>query len=170
MRRPLSPGQRLRLEGLVREKEERCGLCGSTGLWCDEDAASFIGGGFNVRVLCTNTGAEVHAGGFGLARDHSVTPSKVRRPGLLAPIHRSAWKGGSPKFVRTGSSEVAQWARAGRLDRDRANWHRVREFGAEGGRRAETTHLWSFRFTTPAFRFRAVLTGDGSEEVELAKA
>jgi hypothetical protein len=82
MRGPLSPDQRRRLEGLVREKEERCGLCGSTGLGCDEDAATFVGGGFNVRVLCTNTGAEVHAGGFGLARDYSVTPEKARRVGL----------------------------------------------------------------------------------------
>ena len=29
---------------------------------------------------------------------------------------------------------------------------------------------WSSTSTTPAFRFRAVLTGDGSEEVELASA
>jgi hypothetical protein len=29
---------------------------------------------------------------------------------------------------------------------------------------------WSFTSTTPAFRFRAVLTGDGSEEVEWARA
>jgi hypothetical protein len=29
---------------------------------------------------------------------------------------------------------------------------------------------WSSAYTTPAFRFRAVLTGDGSEEVELARA
>jgi hypothetical protein len=83
MRILLSPDQRRRLEGLVREKEERCGLCGSTGLRCDEDAAPFIGGGFNVRLLCTNTGAEVHAGGFGLVRDYSVTPEEARRVGLV---------------------------------------------------------------------------------------
>jgi hypothetical protein len=82
MRRPLSPDQRRRVEELVREKEERCGLCGSTGLWCDEDAATFVGGGLNVRVLCTNTGAEAHAGGFGLGRDYSVTPDEARRVGL----------------------------------------------------------------------------------------
>jgi hypothetical protein len=29
---------------------------------------------------------------------------------------------------------------------------------------------WSFVSTTDAFRFRAVLTGDGSEEVEIARA
>ena len=56
MRRLLSPDQRRRVEEPVREKEERCGLCGSTGLRCDEDVATF-GGGFNIRVLCTNTGA-----------------------------------------------------------------------------------------------------------------
>jgi len=59
----------------VREKEERCGLCGSTDLRCDEDAATYIGGGC-VLVLCTNTGAEAHVGGFGLARDYSITPTR----------------------------------------------------------------------------------------------
>ncbi len=83
MRRHLSPDQRRRLEGLVREKEERCGLCGSTDLRCDEDAATYIGGGFNVRVLCTNTGAEAHVGGFGLARDYSITPNEARLVGLV---------------------------------------------------------------------------------------
>jgi hypothetical protein len=29
---------------------------------------------------------------------------------------------------------------------------------------------WSSVFTTPTFRFRTVLTGDGSQEVELVKA
>jgi hypothetical protein len=66
-----------------RYKEERCGLCGSTDLRCDEDAATYIGGGFNVRVLCTNTGAEAHAGGFGLARDYSITPDEARLVGLV---------------------------------------------------------------------------------------
>lgn len=47
-----------------------------------EDAATYLGGGFNVRVLCTNTGAELHAGGFGLARDYSITPDEARRVGL----------------------------------------------------------------------------------------
>ena len=83
MRRPLSSDQRRRVEGLVREKEERCGLCGSTDLRCDEDAATYIGGGFNVRVLCTNTGAEAHAGGFGLARDYSITHDEARLVGLV---------------------------------------------------------------------------------------
>jgi hypothetical protein len=78
----LGPEQRRRVEELVREKEERCGLCGSTDLRCEEDAATFVGGGFNVRVLCTNTEAEAHAGGFGLARDYSVTPDEARRVGL----------------------------------------------------------------------------------------
>jgi hypothetical protein len=82
MRRHLSPDRRRHLEGLVREKEERCGVCGSTGLRCDENAATSIGGDFNVRVLCTNTGAEAHDGGFGLARDYSITPDEARRVGL----------------------------------------------------------------------------------------
>ena len=69
----------------MREKEERCELCGSTDLRCDEDAATYVGGGyggFNVRVLCANTVAEVHAGGFGLARDYSITRDEARRLGL----------------------------------------------------------------------------------------
>ena len=57
-------------------------VCGFTGLRCDEDAATFVDGGFNVRVLCTNTGAEANAGGFGLARYYSVTPDEARRVGL----------------------------------------------------------------------------------------
>lgn len=73
MRRTLRPDQRRRLEELVRDKEERCELCGSTGLRCDEDAATYIGGGFNVRVLCANTGAEVHAGA-------SAWPETTRSP------------------------------------------------------------------------------------------
>ena len=82
MRRPLSPGQRLRLEGLVREKEERCGLCGSTGLRCDEDAATYIG-----RWLQRPRTVHQHRGrgprrGFGLARDYSVIPDEARRVGL----------------------------------------------------------------------------------------
>jgi Crp-like helix-turn-helix domain len=133
--------------------------------------------------LDVRPGLEVGPGGERLTQERlaemvaccreAVSPdlASLRREGVLGVgVLRTSCVGGSPTFVRTGSSEVAQWARAGRLDRGRANWHRVREFGAEGGRRAETTHLWSFRFTTPAFRFRAVLTGDGSEEVELAKA
>ena len=82
MRRPLGPDRRRRLEELVREKEERCGLCGSTDLRCDEDVATYIGGGFKVRVLCHNTGAGAHAGGFGRARDYSITPAEGGRVGL----------------------------------------------------------------------------------------
>ncbi len=42
--------------------------------------------------------------------------------------------------------------------------------GADPCRDNEPPPRWSFAYTTPAFRFRAVLTDDGSEEVELARA
>jgi hypothetical protein len=42
--------------------------------------------------------------------------------------------------------------------------------GADLCRDNEPLPRWSSASTTPAFRFRAVLTDDGSEEVELARA
>jgi hypothetical protein len=41
--------------------------------------------------------------------------------------------------------------------------------GGDPCRDNEPLLRWSFAYTTPAFRFRAVLTDDGSEEVELAR-
>jgi hypothetical protein len=41
--------------------------------------------------------------------------------------------------------------------------------GADLCRNNEPLPRWSSASTTPAFRFRAVLSGDGSEEVELAR-
>jgi hypothetical protein len=42
--------------------------------------------------------------------------------------------------------------------------------GGDPCRDNEPLLRWSSTFATPAFRFRAVLTGDGSEEVELVKS
>jgi len=44
MRRLLSSEQRRRVEELVQEKGETCGLCGNVVLRCDEDAAPYLGG------------------------------------------------------------------------------------------------------------------------------
>jgi hypothetical protein len=82
MRRPLSPEQRQRVEELVLEKGERCSLCGNANLRCDEDAASYLGGGYSIRLLCTNTDATAHVGGIGLAWDYSITLDEARRVGL----------------------------------------------------------------------------------------
>jgi hypothetical protein len=83
MRRLLSSEQRRRVEELAREKGETCGLCGNVVLRCDEDAAPYLGGGYSVRLRCTNpTDDEDHAGGFGLAWDYSLTPEEAQRVGL----------------------------------------------------------------------------------------
>ena len=59
-------------------------LCGSVVLRCEEDAAPYLGGGYSVRLWCTNlTDDEEHAGGgFGLAWDYSLTPEEAQRVGL----------------------------------------------------------------------------------------
>jgi hypothetical protein len=41
---------------------------------------------------------------------------------------------------------------------------------ADGGCNVWPLPRWSFASSTPAFRFRAVLTGDGSEEVEIGES
>ena len=83
MRRPLSAEQRRSVEELVQEKGETCGLCGNVVLRCDKDAAPYLGGGYSVRLRCTNpTDDEEHAGGFGLAWDYSLTPEDAQRVGL----------------------------------------------------------------------------------------
>jgi hypothetical protein len=82
MRRGLSSEQRQRVEELVRAKQERCALCGNANLRCDDSAARYMSGGYNVRLICTNDTAAAHTGGIGLARDYSITPDEARRVGL----------------------------------------------------------------------------------------
>ena len=82
MRVPLSSQQRRRFEELVCEKGERCTLCANADLRCDEDAVPYLGGGYNVRLLCTNTWAKAHAAGRGLARDYTLTPDEAQFAGL----------------------------------------------------------------------------------------
>jgi len=82
MRRRLSRDQRRRIEELVQEKQERCALCGNADLRCGEDAAPYMGGGYNVRLICTNDTVAAHTGGTGLTRDYSITPDEARRVGL----------------------------------------------------------------------------------------
>jgi hypothetical protein len=82
MRRPLSSGQRQRIEKLVLEKGERCSLCGNANLRCDEDAVSYLSGGYSVRLLCTNTDAAAHASGIGVAWDYEISSNEASRVGL----------------------------------------------------------------------------------------
>ncbi len=82
MRRSLSSGQRQRIEELVLEKGERCSLCGNANLRCDEDAASYLGGGYSVRLMCTNTDAAAHTGGIGVAWDYEISSKEASRVGL----------------------------------------------------------------------------------------
>ncbi len=82
MRQDLTLEQRQRIESLVRERDERCGLCGNADLRCGEDAASYLGGGYSVQLRCTNTGAEAHARGTGLVRDYPLNSDEARLVGL----------------------------------------------------------------------------------------
>ncbi|HEX2740312.1 MAG TPA: hypothetical protein VHM69_07675 [Rubrobacter sp.] len=81
MREDLTPEQRRSLEGLVREKGERCGLCGNSDLRCGKDAAE-VGGGYSVQLRCTNGKAGVHDGGIGLIWGYTITSDEARRVGL----------------------------------------------------------------------------------------
>ena len=83
MRRLLSSEQRRHVEELAQEKGETCGLCGGVVLRCDEDAVSYPGGGYGVRLRCTNPADEDHAGGgFGVAWNYALTPEEAQRVGL----------------------------------------------------------------------------------------
>ncbi len=65
-------------------KGETCGLCGGVVLRCDEDAVSYPGGGYGVRLRCTNLADEDHAGGggYGLAWNYALSPEEAQRVGL----------------------------------------------------------------------------------------
>ena len=82
MREDLTPEQRRSIEELVREKGERCGLCGNSDLRCGKDAAPYLGGGYSVQLRCTNGRAGVHDGGIGLIWGYSITSDEARRVGL----------------------------------------------------------------------------------------
>ena len=82
MRQDLTPEQRRSIEGLVREKGERCGLCGNSDLRCGKDAAPYLGDGYSVQLRCTNGRAGVHAGGIGLIWGYLITSDEARRVGL----------------------------------------------------------------------------------------
>ena len=81
-RQPLSPGQQRSVEVFVRQRGVRCKLCHNENLRCQDSAATFPGGGFNVRLICTNTETEAHSEGHGLVRDYSITPGEARQIGL----------------------------------------------------------------------------------------
>ena len=82
MREDLTPEQRRSVEELVREKGERCGLCGNSDLRCGKDAAPYLGDGYSVQLRCTNGRAGVHAGGIGLIWGYLITSDEARRVGL----------------------------------------------------------------------------------------
>jgi hypothetical protein len=82
MRQLLGPGQQRRVEEFVGRKGERCPLCGSAALRCDNSVATFIGGGLNVRLTCTNAGDQAHTGRLGLVWNYSITADEARQIGL----------------------------------------------------------------------------------------
>jgi hypothetical protein len=82
MRRQLSWDQRQRVEELVHEKSERCGLCGNANLRCDAGVAIYLGDRYSVRLLCTNVDAAAHSGGIGLAWDYEIDSEEAARIGI----------------------------------------------------------------------------------------
>jgi hypothetical protein len=82
MRQPLSPDQQRSVEHFVRRKGKRCNVCGSEDLCCGAAAAPYLGGGFNVHLICINEEDKAHAAGFGLIRDYSITAEEARQIGL----------------------------------------------------------------------------------------
>jgi hypothetical protein len=96
------------------------------------------------------------------------------RPSRLKDIERSkeALISHYSSLVPSSLQELSpeERRRVYRMMHLRVSAHRDDTLIADWGCNDEPLPPWSFRFTTPAFRFRAVLTGDGSEEVELTKA
>jgi hypothetical protein len=82
MRQQLGPDQQRRVEEFVRLKGERCTLCGSAALRCDNSAATYIGGGLNVRLICTNAEDQAHNGGLGLVWNYSITADAAQSIGV----------------------------------------------------------------------------------------
>jgi hypothetical protein len=82
MRQPLNPNQQRRVEEFVRRKGESCVLCGSEALRCADTAATYIGGGFNVRLICTNAEDPAHTGRLGLVWNYSITADEAERISL----------------------------------------------------------------------------------------
>jgi hypothetical protein len=78
----LSLAQQRQVEELLREKGERCGLCGSADLRCGNDARPDPGGGFAIDLQCTNKDADPHAGGIGLASVYLLSSDEARVVGL----------------------------------------------------------------------------------------
>ena len=82
MRQQLRPDQQRLVEEFVRRKGKTCALCGSAALRCDYSAATYLGGGLNVRLICTNAGDQAHTGGLGLVWNYSITGDEAARIGL----------------------------------------------------------------------------------------
>ena len=80
--RRLTPEQRRQVEEWLRLGNERCSLCGSGDLRCDEYASTYLAGGLALHLRCTNSDAEAHAGGIGQTWTHSITSGEARGIGI----------------------------------------------------------------------------------------
>ena len=80
--RRLTPEQRRQVEEWLRVGNERCSLCGSGDLRCDEYASIYLAGGLALHLRCTNSDAEAHAGGIGQTWTHSITSGEARSIGI----------------------------------------------------------------------------------------
>ncbi len=78
----LSPEQQRRVEEWLWEGGERCGICGNANIRCEEITSEHVGGGLSLHLRCTNSDAEAHALGFGLAWTRSITEEEAQEIGL----------------------------------------------------------------------------------------
>jgi hypothetical protein len=78
----LGPEQQRRVEEWLWERGERCGACGNANIRCEEVASENLGGGFSLHLRCSNSDAEAHALGFGLAWTRSITQEEAQEIGL----------------------------------------------------------------------------------------
>ena len=96
------------------------------------------------------------------------------RPSRLKDIERSkeALISHYSSLVPSSLQELSpeERRRVYRMMHLRVSAHRDDTLIADWGCNDEPLPRWSSAYTTPAFRFRVVLAGDGSEEVELAKS
>jgi hypothetical protein len=78
----LSPEQQRRVEEWLWEQGERCSSCGNANIRCEEVTSEHLGGGLSLHLRCSNSDAEAHALGFGLAWTRSISQEEAQEIGL----------------------------------------------------------------------------------------
>jgi hypothetical protein len=78
----LSREQQRRVEEWLWERAERCASCGNANIRCEDVISEHLGGGLSLHLRCSNSDAEAHALGFGLAWTRSITQEEAQEIGL----------------------------------------------------------------------------------------